>query len=673
MLKRIHIVISLFAVLVVLVLLMPRTAKFNYEYRKGSPWKYETLVAQFEFPILKTDEQIYAETESAARRLVPYFRYSPDVEPAVTAAVEALDFSSCAPATKEIILSSIRDIYSKGIVSEDSDIPVATDVIFVQKDKRALKYSASDVYNVKSAKAKIISDLIGATGDPAYDSLAVSLGVTAAVMPNLIFDQQATELVHAESGSYVSPTSGYVKSGQLIVSNGEIVTSEISQMLDSYKKEYEAEFGYDGSGAEFWAGNILMALIMVLMIFFAVYLTYPKIFQSRNQFFYILFIYVIFSVVTLLMVRFDQQMLLAVPFALSALYLQAFFRSKLIIPVYITTLIPLLIYSDSGVLLFVMSMAAGVVSIYSFKYFYKGWKQFITAMLVFAAMAVVYIGFKFSDIASGNLVRDLLLMFIASLLTVFCYPLIYLFEKMFNLVSNSRLQDLADTSNSVLRELEQKAPGTFQHSLQVMNMADAAARAIGANVLLVRAGALYHDIGKMTNPQCFVENESLMTDAEKSKYHSQIGPQQSARDIIRHVEDGLEIARRRNLPEAVCDFIRTHHGTTQTAFFLNKYLEQGGDASMASDFTYPGPKPSTKEQIILMLCDTIEAASRTLKDYTPDAYSKFVEDIVGSKMSQGQFDEAGISYRELGIVKEEIKGYLAQIYHERVAYPKRKR
>ncbi len=673
MLKRIHIVLSLFAVALVLVLLMPRTAKFNFEYKKGSPWKYETLVAQFDFPVLKTEEQLSAERETARQKLIPYFKYSPEVETDVLNCVEALDFSQTAPIARNVVLSSLHDIYEKGIVSDAALISDVTDVIFVQKNKRAVKYSADNVYSLTAAKKKVDADLSRALSVQSCDTLLASIGVFDAIRADLVFDKQTTELVHAETDSYVSPTSGYVKSGELIVSSGEIVTSEISQMLDSYKREYEAEFDYDGPVALFWAGSILMSLILVLILFFSMYLTKPKILHQSNKFFYILFIYLIFTVGTLLVVRFEPDKLLAMPFALAALYLQSFFRSKVIIPVYVTTLIPLLVFSQSGVMLFVISLAAGVVAIYSYKYFNRGWKQFVSALIVFIAMAVVYIGFRFADIANGSWAMDFMMMFIASLLTVFCYPLIYLFEKIFNLVSDSRLMELSDTSNPLLRELEQKSPGTFQHSLQVMNMSDAVARAIGANSLLVRAGALYHDIGKVLNPQCFVENESLISADDKSKYHSQLGPLQSSRDIIKHVEDGLELARKNHLPEVIQDFIRTHHGTTVTAFFYHKYVEQGGEQSSVAEFTYPGPRPRTKEQIILMLCDSIEAASRSLKDYTPEAYSEFVEDIVKSKMAQGQFDEAGITYKELGIVKEEIKSYIAQIYHERIAYPKRKR
>jgi putative nucleotidyltransferase with HDIG domain len=249
------------------------------------------------------------------------------------------------------------------------------------------------------------------------------------------------------------------------------------------------------------------------------------------------------------------------------------------------------------------------------------------------------------------------------------YPLIYLFEKMFNLVSTTRLVELADTNNSLLRELSLRAPGTFQHCLQVMNMADAAARSVDANVPLVRAGALYHDIGKMKNPLCFIENEAPAT---ANRYHDGLSAKESARAIIRHVDDGLEIAAKSGLPSVISDFIKTHHGTSSTGYFYTAYLNAGGDPTDVSDFFYHGEKPSTKEQVILMLCDSIEAASRSLKDYSEESFSNLVDNIVSGKMKAGQLENSDISVKELGTVKDVLKKYLAQLYHERIEYPQQK-
>lgn len=300
-------------------------------------------------------------------------------------------------------------------------------------------------------------------------------------------------------------------------------------------------------------------------------------------------------------------------------------------------------------------------------FFNKGWQQFVTALCVFVSLLIVYMGFRLIDGVKGfDDFTTIFFMFLGSFLIVAGYPLVYLFEKIFMLVSSSRLVDLSDTNSKPLLELAHKAPGTFQHCLQVMNMADAAAKAIDADVPLVRAGALYHDIGKTLNPQCFIENDSTGTN-----YHQGLSPQESARDIIKHVPDGLALADRYKLPGEIKQFIDTHHGTTCTAYFYNKYLNAGGDPDKAEDFYYKGAKPKTPEQVIVMLCDTLEAASRTLKDYTPKSISDLVEGVVKSKMSAGQFENADITLKDLNTIKGVLKDYIQQMHHARVVYPKR--
>ena len=535
-----------------------------------------------------------------------------------------------------------------------------------------MKLPVTEVYKQTDAKSKLIAELGRRYRSYNLDSILKANSVYDLIVPNLVYDRQTTEVVHAESGTFISPTQGFVNAGQLIVSNGEIVTAEIAQMLDSYKVEYEANMGYGTSRAMQWIGNILLALVMVMLLYLAVYFTKRQVLLESNKVWYIILVFLIFTVCTLLVGRSQPLYLFLVPFTLPALWHQAFFRNKAVLILYVITLLPLLMFTHYGVVFFVMYLFAGFVAIFAFRYFYKGWQQFITGLIIFAVLAVTYFGFRFIDSVSGNVIITLTFLFLGSIFTVLGYQLVFLFENIFDLVSNSRLAELGDTSNKLLRELESKAPGTFQHSLQVMTMADAAARSIGANSLLVRAGALYHDIGKMNNPQCFIENEALLPAEGTVGYHANLDSRQSAKDIIAHVKDGLEIADRYKLPQVIKDFILTHHGTTRTGYFYNKYINEGGDPSDSADFYYPGVKPFTKEQVILMLCDSIEAASRTLKASTPEAYSAFVEKMVASKMDAGQFDESSISICEINTVKESLKSYLAQLYHERVVYPKMK-
>ncbi len=669
--------LSLVVLWVLLIAILPRNGKFNYNYRKGSPWTYETFVAQFDFPIIKTEEQMRSEMEAAGESVIPYFRFSQTESRRGIDIAENLQVDSY-PGLKSAILNSLSAIYSKGVLSDENASSLAGHesgkVIFVQKDKRASKVPASEVYTVSSARAQLLAD-VGRAMDSSFEALRVdsfveTCGAYDAIVPNLIFDRETTELVHAETADFISPTMGVVSAGTMIVEKGEIVTSEIAQMLDSYKAEYENSLGYGGPVALMWVGNILISLLLVLVLFLSLYYTNQYIFDEFNRFVYLLLIFLIAAAGAVIVENHDPDLLYLTPFTLTALYLLAFFRKRVVMPVYTISLIPLLIVAHNGVELFVMYLVAGIVTMYVFQYFNKGWMQFVTALIAFASLLLTFLAFcllhNFTDLTGNHRILYLLL---GSLLSVAGYPLIYLFEKVFSLVSNSRLLELCDTNgNKLLKELAAKAPGTFQHCLQVMNMSDAAADAIGANVLLARTGSLYHDIGKISNPQCFVENA-----APGANYHEGLSPQESAKEIIRHVTDGMALAEKYNLPQVVRDFIVTHHGTTCTGYFYNRYINDGGDPENAADFRYPGPKPKSKEHIIVMLCDTLEAASRTLKSYDQETIDAFVDRIVASKMDEGQFDDSDISLRDLGRLKTVLKSYLAQIYHERIQYPKRVR
>ncbi len=667
-----RIVISFVLVAAVLVLAMPRTPEFGYDYGKGKRWQYESFFAPFDFPILKTEEQIAQEryARSGAGQ-VPYYRYSSETSSGVLRNIAALNLST---SEKTVILSSLDAIYEKGVMierSSDSNGKTAvSEVIYIQKDKRAVKYPVTEVFTLAEARNRLLSDVQASEAVLSADSLLRSSGIYDILQPNLEFDRQTTELVNANALSSVSTTDGYISAGQLIVTKGELVTAELEQVLDSCKAEYESTMGYSGPHFLMLLGCIIMAISISGVLFLCIYLMKPKIF-NEPRFYYVLLVFVLFSAMTLIVARLREDLLYCIPYTLVALYLQAFFRPKLIIPVYMITLLPLLVFTDNGLILFVMYLVSGLLSVYLFDFLGRGWKQLVAAMVNFCVVALIYMAFHWMDLVHAEVLRILAYLFVASIFQFFGYPLIYVFERLFNLVSNSRLIELGDMSNTLVRELERKAPGTFQHSLQVMSMADSAARVIGANPLLVRVGALYHDIGKTVNPQCFVENESLVDKTEENKYHFGLPSVQSAHDIIRHVSDGVELARQHHLPEKVCDFILTHHGTTVTSFFYNKFINEGGSDSEIDLFRYDGKKPFTKEQVILMLCDSVEAASRTLRDYSPKSCSAFVDHIVAGKIAEGQFENADITIHDLGLVKQEISNYLANSHHERIDYPKR--
>ena len=669
-----RVLIPLVVLFLVLTLIFPRTAKFSYDYRKGSPWSHETLLAQFDFPILKTDEQIREEKSRSKSVVIPYYRYRQDIVDNCRKAAEGIDMGRYSY-LRPLPVASMDGIYSKGVAPDegvklDGHSDPSGAVLYIQKDKRAGKKPVSEVFKESEAKNRLLSDIAAKYPRINADSVLRSAGIYDFIVPNLEYDPKTTELVRSESSNQVSTTQGFVSAGQLIVSEGEIVTAEIAQMLDSYKVEYENSMGYGGPRILFWLGNAFIAFALVLLFFLMIYFLNRRLFMDHRKFWYLIFIFIIASVLALIINKFAPRCLYMVPFTLTALYLEAFFKNKVIFPICCVSFLPLLVFAENGVVLFVMFLLASIVAVFTFRFFNQGWQQFIMSGIVFVSILVTYFGFRMIDMVNDDPYMAVLYMFIGSMLIVAGYPLIYLFERMFNLVSSSRLRELCDTNNKLLRELEHKAPGTFQHSLQVMNMCDAAARAIDANVLLVRAGALYHDIGKMKNPLCFIENESMSP--KGVHYHEHLSPKESARAIIKHVSDGLELAAENRLPDVIQDFILTHHGTSNTSYFYNKYLNEGGDPNDVSDFFYKGRKPQTKEQIILMICDTLEAASRTLKDNSAATFSVFVENIVASKMKIGQFDQADISIKDLNTVKETLKAYLSQIYHERVVYPQRK-
>ena len=663
--------VPLAIIFAVLVFLMPRNSKFPYDYKRGLEWKYETLFAQFDFPIYKSEEQLREERQNVNATIIPYFKYSEQAGESILGSVDILPLGDLGGELL-VILGAIYDVGVMEDMSNTVGNASISDVIYIQRNKRAGKYPATEVYTLSGVRTKLLSDL-RAFSEENVDSLLRESGVYELLAPNLIYDEQTTELVNNEElGETISPTSGYMMAGELIVSQGEIVTAEIEQTLNSYKQEYDANMGYIGPPMLIVLSNMLIAFALVALLYFIIRFTDKELF-SDMRYLYVLLLFLLFSALTIFLSSSKEDFVYAVPYTLSAIMMQTFMSRRTVVPLYVAMIVPLLIFCREGAVLFVMFLVAGLVVLYLFKYLQLGWRQFVAAAITFVLLAALYLGFRGADLVAGNMGSVLIRLLIGSFLTVAGFPLTYLLERVFNLVSDSRLSELNDTSNTLIRELEQRAPGTFQHSLQVMNMADYVARSVGENPEFIRVGTLYHDIGKINNPLCFVENEFLLSSHEEDhKYHSGLSPMQSAHDIIKHVTDGVEIARKHRLPKAVVDFILTHHGTTTVRYFYNKFLEEGGDPSLRPEFMYPGPKPKTKAQVILMLCDSIEAASRTLKGNSAQVYSDFVEGIVAGKMEEGQFDEAEITISELNTVKENLKQYLAQLNHERIVYPKTK-
>ena len=682
--RRLLIVFSILTL--ILTLILPRTSKFNYDYRQGSVWKYDDLEARFDFPIFKSAEQLAADERYVSSIETPSYSYVSDAEKNSLDKVWNADLGKYS-GLRQGIVNDLRKIYSNGVVSDEGlklsrKADIGQSIIYLSKGKTVEQVPASEIITVKQAKDALCESLAERSPGVNADSLLKKSGIYDAVEAVLQYDEARTALMNETAYKDVSPTEGYVEKYDIIVKKGEIITEDIARKLDSYKAEYERrrtgierdDFdGFDkfANAVSPWIGNFLIALAISVILCLSVFFSNANILDEMGRLLFIILVFLLLTIVTLIVDKYNSAFLFMVPFTIAALWLQSFYRLRVVIPVYTVSLLPLLIFAHNGPILFVMFLMAGYVSVYVYDMFNRGLMQFMVSLICFAMLLISLAGFRMIGALSGGMAGQVILLAVGSLVSVIGYPLVFLFERMFKLVSSARLMELCDTESKLLRELDDKAPGTYNHSVAVAGMCEAAARAIGANPLVVKAGALYHDIGKMANPNCFVENESAEA-RQEGGYHSKLSPKESAQAIISHVRSGMELAGNNGLPQLLKDFILTHHGTTVTGYFYTKYVNDGGDPDDKEAFTYDGKRPFSKEQVILMICDSVEAASRTVTP-SKEAYSELVEKLVAGKMKEGQLEDADISLKELNMVKESIKSYLMQSHHERVVYPTRKR
>jgi len=656
-----------------MVLLYPQAGKFGYEYQKGSPWIYETLISPIDFPILKTESELLREKEEKASQVMEYYNYD---EKVAFSAIDRLirksaEVSLDSKLTK-VVVNSLGECYDTGIITKHSDDDLSRKTIFLKKGKSIEETPAQNIYDRSECYTKLISDIVYNFSDAMdIDSIVRSIDLESYIAPNIFFDQETSQQMHRDAVNYISPTKGMVYAGQLIVSKGELVTSDIAQLLDSYKIEYKTSFGYSGSHFSLILSHVLLVLAVLALLWFAILFVDRKMFENFRQILLILLIVFISFASIVIMWRVDQRLMMLLPFAVLALYLGSFFKDSMSLTIYVIALFPLLIIPENGVMLFLINAVTGGIALVAFGRFNRGLSQFANALFVFAGAFVVYIGYKLLSGEFEGMWRrmDLLYLGINSLLVVVCYPFVFILEKVSGFVSYTRLWDLTDTNTKILKELSVKAPGTFQHSLQVANLAEAATREIGGDTMLARVGALYHDIGKIDNPSCFIEN---LGPNAINEYHRDKSPKESAREILQHVPNGVQRALKAHLPDIVTDFIRTHHGRTMAMFFYDKYCKEGGDPLDKDSFTYDGMLPQTKEQAIVMIADSVEAASRTLGDYSPESISALVDKITFSKIEGGQLKESDISLRQIRTVRMSLKEQLQRIYHGRIAYPERK-
>ncbi|SHI54734.1 HD family phosphohydrolase [Algibacter luteus] len=656
-----------------IVYLFPKSGKFKYNFEKGKPWQSESLQAPFDFAIKKTNEEINAEKKSIVENATLYFDVDNTILPKVSNAYKEQfksTFSDSIPRRESNLLfkigeNIIAELYDFGVLSESYDF--AKDRAVVVLDGREKTHDGFySNFIEQNEVSSVIEKALSKNNLSKYNTEFVALFFDL-VEPNINFNKTFTDKSIQDEISKISVARGSVAKETLIVSKGEVVEGDKYQILKSLQAEYESQVWNEANyNWVLFAYTLLVALALLMLLLFL--RKYRKsVFENNTKVTFIFFNISLMIFITTLVVNYDSKYIYIVPICILPLVFKAFFDARLGLFAHVLTVLLLGFIVPNSYEYMFLQIIAGIVTILTVSELYKRANLFISVGQITLIYIIAY--FAFFVIHEGSvetLKWETFIWFIlCGLATLFVQPLIYAYEKLFGLVSDVSLLELSDTNSKLLKELSNKAPGTFHHSLNVANLAEASANEIGANAMLVRVGALYHDIGKMKNPTYFTENQSTGINP-----HDELSSKESARIITEHVINGIETARKNNLPDRVIDFIRTHHGTSLVYYFYMKETKDYPDVEVdKTDFSYPGPKPFSKETAILMMCDSIEAASKSLKEPTSTKIEAFVENIINKQIEDGQFLNANITFKEIQSIKKVLKHKLANIYHLRIEYP----
>lgn len=649
----------------IVVYLLPRGASFQFEFQPGKPWQYETLLAPYDFPIQKTELEIASERKVLEEKIPRYFSIKNEtLKDVLTAFNTHVSTFPNNPEYTALFVQwriAMEEAYATGVVA-DSEFVTPKENIAVVKGTLQSNTLMGDLYTDRQVKQILLThlDAIG-TDIISEQSLAFFLSI---VVPNMFFDQTLTDQVLTESLLSILPVRGLVTKGTRIIAKGEVVEGEKLQKLRSLQYEFESQTWTQSNTIWIIFGYSLLVFIPILLLFVFLWRTRPFVFENNKRLTFLCVNILLMVLLTKIASDIDPRYIYAVPICMLPLLMRTFFDTRIALFTLLITLFLIAFLIPNSFEFIYLQIMAGILASLTVNDLYRRAKLFISVGLIVGLYAISYIAFTLiHDGNLGQLSTTVLMLFVINgLAMLFVQPLIYIFEKVFGLVSDASLLELSDTNSKLLRELADKSPGTFQHSLQVANIAEAAANSIGANTLLTRVGALYHDIGKMKNPVFFSENQVSYSP------HDDLEPHVSARIIIDHVLNGITLARKSKLPDRIIDFIRTHHGTTTVLYFLQQAQQNDSEVDV-KHFQYPGPKPFSKETAIVMIADGVEAASKSLKEPTAEKIVLFVDKIVQRLMDEKQFLDANITLREIETVKKVLTQKLISSYHLRVSYP----
>lgn len=660
---------TVIVVVLLLVYFLPRETKFGYEYEQGRPWRYNSLIATFDFPVYKTPDEVKAERDSALSQFQPFYTEDVQIAQRQIAAFEtawrAGRFGDVPAHCLNHVDKMLRGVYDAGIVPSADLSQMAkerTPGVRVVEGTEAVTRPITELYSTRSAYEYIVyADTVNFPRE-----LLARCNINEYLSPNLSIDSAKTSAVREDLLAAVSPASGMVQSGQRIIDRGEIISAEQYKILQSFERETVRRNDPSKGMWQVVTGQVMFVLCVIVAFVFYLRLFRREYLRSPHSILLLSSLIAIFPLITYAMV--DQKFLnvYMVPYAMVPIFVRIFMDSRTAFMTMVCSVILSSLALHSNYEFVVVQFMSGMTAIYALRDLTERSQLLRVALAVFVTSSAIMLGYDLSQgIEFSHLDRSMYVYnAVNGVLLLFAYPLLYMIEKLFGFTSSVTLVELSNTNNSVLRRMSKVAQGTFVHSLQVANLAAEVADKIGAKPQLVRTGALYHDIGKMLNPAFFTENQTGVNP------HDELTEERSAQIIISHVTEGLKLADKYHLPKVIRDFISTHHGRSQVKYFYiqwkNKHQGEEPDAKL---FTYPGPNPFTREQAILMMCDAVEASSRSLKEFTEESIKELVNRIIDGQVQAGYFRECPITFRDIADAKRVLAESLKTIYHTRIAYP----
>jgi putative nucleotidyltransferase with HDIG domain len=660
---------TVIVVVLLLVYFLPRETKFGYEYEQGRPWRYNSLIATFDFPVYKTPDEVKAERDSALSQFQPFYTEDVQIAQRQIAAFEtawrAGRFGDVPAHCLNHVDKMLRGVYEAGMVPSADLSQMAkerTPGVRVVEGTEAVTRPITELYSTRSAYEYIVyADTINFPRE-----LLARCNINEYLSPNLSIDSAKTSAVREDLLAAVSPASGMVQSGQRIIDRGEIISAEQYKILQSFERETVRRNDPSKGMWQVVTGQVTFVLCVIVAFVFYLRLFRREYLRSPHSILLLSSLIAIFPLITYAMV--DQKFLnvYMVPYAMVPIFVRIFMDSRTAFMTMVCSVILSSLALHSNYEFVVVQFMSGMTAIYALRDLTERSQLLRVALAVFVTSSAIMLGYDLSQgIEFSHLDRSMYVYnAVNGVLLLFAYPLLYMIEKLFGFTSSVTLVELSNTNNSVLRRMSKVAQGTFVHSLQVANLAAEVADKIGAKPQLVRTGALYHDIGKMLNPAFFTENQTGVNP------HDELTEERSAQIIISHVTEGLKLADKYHLPKVIRDFISTHHGRSQVKYFYiqwkNKHQGEEPDAKL---FTYPGPNPFTREQAILMMCDAVEASSRSLKEFTEESIKELVNRIIDGQVQAGYFRECPITFRDIADAKRVLAESLKTIYHTRIAYP----